>query len=192
VVTAATPEEAERLVGAFFAMKAARFREKGIGNVFAAVEVQAFFRTLFREALDEATPPFILHGLEVGGELVAINGCSVTPTSVVCEFGSIVDTGDNSSPGFFLDFSCIEEACGAGKALYDFSVGDEAYKRSWCDVETVQFDTLLPLTARGRAAWALEMARAHAVRLVKSNGALWSLVKLVRTKVAGGRSPQDD
>src|SRR5690606_35962981 len=119
--------------------------------------------------------------------LTAVNGCSITDNSIVCEFGGIRDDGNNSSPGYFLDFFCIEEACEAGKALYDFSVGDEAYKRSWCDVETWQFDTLLPLTAKGRALWAVEIARAHAVRLVKSNDALWSFVKQMRARIAGGK-----
>ena len=95
------------------------------------------------------------------------------------------ETGRGAVPRLLLRLPCIEDACNHGKAIYDFSVGDEPYKRSWCDVETWQFDTLLPLTAKGRAAWALATARAHAVRLVKSNAALWSLVKQLRTKVAG-------
>lgn len=180
-----TREDVDRLLGAFFAMKAARFSGKGIPNVFAPVEVQAFFRMLFQDALDCPEPPFILHGVEVAGTLRAINGCSVTGDSVVCEFGGICEGLGNASPGFFIDYHSIEQACQMGKALYDFSVGDEDYKRSWCDVETWQFDTMLPLTAKGRVAWACEMARAQAVRFVKSNDALWSLLKQLRAKVAG-------
>jgi CelD/BcsL family acetyltransferase involved in cellulose biosynthesis len=59
-------------------------------------------------------------------------------------------------------------------------------------VETWQFDTLLPLTAKGRVAWACEMARAQAIRLVKSNDALWSLLKQLRTRVAGGKPAAQD
>ena len=168
-------------------MKAVRFRGKGIPNVFAPVEVQTFFRLLFRDALETRPPPFVLHGLEVGGSLRAVNGCSVTEDSVVCEFGSICEGLANTSPGYFLDYACIEQACGDGRALYDFSVGDEDYKRSWCDVETWQFDTMIALTAKGRVAWACEMARAQAVRLVKSNEALWSLLKHLRVRVAGSK-----
>lgn len=185
LIEAASPEETDRLVDAFFDMKAVRFREKGIPNVFAPVEVQTFFRLLFRDAAEMKPAPFVLHGLEVGGVLRAINGCSVTQDSVVCEFGSICEGLANASPGYFLDYSCIEQACAEGKAFYDFSVGDEAYKRSWCDVETWQFDTMLALTAKGRVAWACEMARAQAVRLVKSNEALWSTLKLLRARVSG-------
>lgn len=185
LIEAKTREEADRLLDAFFAMKAARFAEKGIPNVFAPRDVQAFFRLLFGGAVELAQPPFLLHSIEVAGTLRAVNGCSVADHSIVCEFGGICEGIANTSPGFILDYHSIEEACSMGKAFYDFSVGDEEYKRSWCDVETWQFDTMLPLTARGRVIWAFEMARAQTVRLVKSNEALWSVLKQLRAKVAG-------
>ena len=185
LITAGTPEEAERLVTAFYGMKAARLLGKGIADVFAPIEVQTFFRLLFQGALDYPDPPFVLHGVEVGGTLLAINGCSVTRESFVCEFGGISEDLAGASPGFFIDYHSIDDACGAGKTLYDFSVGEEDYKRSWCDVETWQFDTMLPLTAKGRVAWGCEMARAKAVGFVKSNEALWSMLKQLRARVAG-------
>ena len=172
-------------------MKAARFAERGISNVFAPLEVQTFFRRLYSSSLVYGDRPFEVKGIEINGELVAVHGMSINEHSVVCDFGGIVEMGANLSPGFF-DYLCIEEACNAGKSLYDFSVGDEPYKRSWCDVETWQFDTLLPLTAKGRAAWAITTARGHAVRLIKSNAVLWSVLKQLRTKVAGTRSTPHD
>lgn len=189
LLLAGTTEEADRLIGAFFEMKAARLSGKGIANVFGSGEVQTFFRLLFQGALDYPEPPFILHGVEVAGTLRAVNGCSVTQESVVCEFGGISEGLANASPGYFLDYHSIEHASQEGKAIYDFSVGDEDYKRSWCDLETWQFETLLPLTAKGRVAWACEMARAQAVRFVKSNEPLWSLLKQLRTRVAGSPKP---
>lgn len=192
VIKASSPEEVDRLLDAFFMMKAARFAERGIPNVFAPLEVQTFFRRLYSSSLVYGDRPFEVKGIEINGELVAVHGMSINEHSVVCDFGGIVEMGANLSPGFFFDYLCIEEACNAGKSLYDFSVGDEPYKRSWCDVETWQFDTLLPLTAKGRAAWAITTARGHAVRLIKSNAVLWSVLKQSRTKVAGTRSTPHD
>lgn len=187
VITASTPEEVDSILDAYFEMKAARFAEKGIPNVFAPIEVQTFFRRLYSSCLHLPAHmrPFELRAVEVEGGLVAVHGMSHTPHSILCDFGGMRETAAAQCPGYFFDYLCIEDACNNGKTIYDFSVGDEPYKRSWCDVETWQFDTLLPLTAKGRAAWALATARAHAVRLVKSNAALWSLVKQLRTKVAG-------
>lgn len=188
VIIADTPEEVERMLDAFFVMRAARFRKMGIANnVFGSAQVQAFFRALFRDALKETPKPFVLHGLEVGGELRGVNGLSITPHSMVCEFVGIRDDDPQLSPGFFLDYACMEEACEDGKKLYDFSVGDDPAKRSWCDVETWQFDTLMPLTARGFLFWTYVRARARAVRFVKSNRLLWTLVRYVRQRKTEGR-----
>ncbi len=52
-IEARTPEEVSRLLDAFFAMKEFRFRKMGIANVFGDMEVQNFFRSLFRDALAE-------------------------------------------------------------------------------------------------------------------------------------------
>lgn len=185
VVRAKTPEDVERIVGEFFTIKSERFRKAGIADTFAAPEIRAFFRRLFTDALSVAPRPYELHALEVGGVIRAINGCSVTAHSVVCEFGGIRDDEPGTSPGFFLEYECISEACEEGKAIYDFSVGDEPYKRSWCDIETWQFDTLMPLTLKGRLLFAASLVRGRLVRAVKSSDRLWHLVKRLRATVAG-------
>lgn len=188
IIIADTQEEVDRLLDAFFVMRAARFRKMGItNNVFGSAHVQAFFRALFRNALNETPKPFVLHGLEVGGELRGVNGLSMTPHSMVCEFVGIRDDDPQLSPGFFLDYACMEEACEQGKKLYDFSVGDDPAKRSWCDVEIWQFDTLMPLTARGSLFLAWVRGRARAVRFVKSNRLLWALVRHIRRRKTEGR-----
>ena len=100
-------------------------------------------------------PPFVLHGLEVDGTLRAVTGSSRTSTRIICEFGTIADDDlAHASPGDFLFFENIAEACRQGLAVYDFSVGDEPYKRLWCDLETRHFDVIIPLSAKGRLlAW---------------------------------------
>lgn len=182
---AATPEEVERLISDFYRLKAARFRKRGIPDTFASAEVQSFFRQLFHDALQVEPVPFALQGIEVAGEIRGINGFSITDTSYVCEFCAIRDDDSTISPGFYLDYVGIEDACRRGKAIYDFSIGDDDYKRTWCDIETVQFDTLLPLSLKGRALSGAMKARASAVRLLKSNKRLWDTAKSLRTRLAG-------
>ena len=57
-IEAATPTETARLLAAFFAMKAVRFRKMGVADVFAPAEVQAFFHDLFTGALADMLRPF--------------------------------------------------------------------------------------------------------------------------------------
>lgn len=186
LVRAGKPEEVDALLSAFYVMKAERFRRMGIRNVFAGREVQAFFRELFREALDTPQPRFVLHGLEVGGKLRAVTGCSILGDRMTCDFSAITeDELASASPGDFLFFEDIREACRNGLAVFDFSVGDEPYKRLWCDIETHQQDVFLPLSRKGRALAFFQQELAVAKRAVKENPVVWAAVKRLRRGVAG-------
>lgn len=196
-IEANTPDEVNRLLDAFFAMKDIRFRKAGIHNVFGEPSVQSFFRRLFIGALSAVPRDFALHGLEVGGRLRAVTGSSRRGNTMICEFGAIVeDELANASPGDFLFFENIREACGNGSAVYDFSVGDELYKRLWCDLETQHMDALVPLTAKGRLL-ALQMRlRARAKAFIKNSPLVWKITKALRRRAAGqavaAREPADD
>ncbi len=187
-IQAATPEEVDRLLGAFFAMKAERFRAMGIPDVFGAPEVRAFFELLFTGALSDPARPFRLHGLEVGGTIRAVTGSSLAGDRLVCEFGAISDDElAAQSPGDFLFFENIAEACEQGLAQYDFSVGDENYKRLWCEIEVHYVDSLLPLTARGRLYAAWRRAAGQGKRLIKASGRMRHLIRVARRRAASLR-----
>ena len=111
---AQSADEVDRLLSAFFEMKAARFRKAGIADVFAQARVKAFFRKLFLDALPLAPKPYVLHGLEVGGKLRAVTGSSRTAGRLICEFSAIADDEiAHASPGEFLFFANIQEARGS-------------------------------------------------------------------------------
>jgi CelD/BcsL family acetyltransferase involved in cellulose biosynthesis len=193
LVSARTPEAVDTLLSAFFTMKAERFRRMGIRNVFAGREVQAFFRRLYREALDAPSPRFVLHGLEVGGELRAVTGCSVLGDRMTCDFSSISENGiASASPGDFLFFEDIKEACQNGLRVFDFSVGEQPYKRLWCDIETHQQDAFLPLSGKGRAMMLARRRLGAAKRALKKRPAVWAIVKrLQRVVVRGSRTASE-
>ena len=190
---ATTPEEVDRLISEFFVLKAARFRKRGIPDVFAPAEVQTFFRRLFLDALAHDPLPFDLYGLEVSGQIYNVKGFSHFEGGMVSEFCAMRDDDDvGLSPGFYMDYVLMEQAGAQGLTIYDFSVGDEEYKRSWCELETWLFDIVLPLTLKGRVLFGWKLARAKAVRSIKSNDRLWSLGKRLRTRLAGSHSPDQN
>ncbi|MEZ2332321.1 GNAT family N-acetyltransferase [Mesorhizobium sp. RCC_202] len=185
-IEARTPEEVDRLLGAFFEMKESRFAKMGIADVFSDKPVRAFFRALFADALAEERPSFLLHGLEVAGKLRAVTGSSRSGKRLICEFGAIAeDDLAFTSPGDFLFFDNIQEACELGFAVYDFSVGDEPYKRLWCDIEIQHFELLAPLTLKGRALAAALRQGTRAKAFIKNNPTAWKLTKMLRRKTAG-------
>ncbi|MDX8464141.1 GNAT family N-acetyltransferase [Mesorhizobium sp. VK23B] len=183
---ARTREEVDRLLGAFFDMKEVRFAKMGIANVFGDEGVRAFFRALFAGALAEERPSFLLHGLEVAGKLRAVTGSSHSGKRLICEFGAIAeDDLAFTSPGDFLFFDNIQEACEQGFDVYDFSVGDEPYKRLWCDIEVQHFEVLAPLTLKGRTLALGLRQGARAKAFIKNNPTVWKLTKMLRRKAAG-------
>jgi CelD/BcsL family acetyltransferase involved in cellulose biosynthesis len=181
-----TAGEIAVVVEIFLALKAERFRKLGIRDVFAEPEVRRFFHALFRESLAQDPPPFQLHCLEVAGKVRAVTGGCRLPDRMTCEFGAIVeDDLVHASPGDFLFHENIREACEQGFSLYDFSVGDEFYKRQWCDVEIHQADIMVPLTLKGRAYVAATQSVNAAKTAIKNNQRLWSAVKWLRRRGAG-------
>ncbi|MBZ9798185.1 GNAT family N-acetyltransferase [Mesorhizobium sp. ES1-4] len=189
-IEARSADEVERLLDAFFEMKEQRFRKMGIANVFGDDRTRAFFRGLFTQALAEDKPCFVLHGLEVAGKLRAVTGSSRSGRRLICEFGAIAeDDLSHTSPGDFLFFDNIQEACETGFAVYDFSVGDEPYKRLWCDIETQHLEVLVPLTLKGRALAAALRQGARLKAFVKNSPTIWKLAKTLRRKAIGQTAP---
>jgi CelD/BcsL family acetyltransferase involved in cellulose biosynthesis len=192
-IEATSPAEVARMLDAFFIMKEDRFRRAGIANVFGDAKLQAFFRALFTDALAASPPPFVLHGLEVDGKLRAVTGSSRFGKRLICEFGAIAeDELAHASPGDFLFFDNIREACAQGFSVYDFSVGDEPYKRLWCDIETRQIDVVVPLTPKGHAFAVSMRLKARLKAFVKTSPLIWKLTKALRKKAAGQPAPSAD
>lgn len=181
---AGTEHDVMRFLDAFFAMKAERFRAMGITDVFAEPKVQAFFRHLFVSSLGSGA--FSLAALEVGGKLRAVTGHSRCGDRLICEFGAIAnDQMAMHSPGDFLFYENIKEACEETFLIYDFSVGDEPYKRAWCDIELRQADVVVPLTTRGRIFSRWLNAKSSLKGHIKSNAVIWPLAKRLRRLVRG-------
>ncbi len=193
MIEAATDAEVDRILSEFFVLKAARFKTLGLKDVFADAGTQTFFRNLFKSGLAGEPRPFVLNALEVGGKIRAITGSSRVADRIVCEFGAIAsDDLGHASPGEFLFYDNIRRACEEGRAVYDFSVGDEYYKRLWCNIEERQFDVRIPVSMSGRLLGGALGAAARAKRAIKSNPVLWSAIKKVRRSKAGAAEAETD
>ena len=190
---AQTPEDVAEILSLFYVMKAERFRKLGVPDVFAPPGVQAFFGRLFADALSLSPKPFVLHSLEVGGKVRAITGSSIAGDRLICEFGAIIeDELAVASPGEFLSFANIREACADGYDIYDFSVGDEPYKRLWCNIETRHFDLTIPVSAKGRLLAAALGAESRVKRAIKGNKMIWALAKRLRKKTIAAPATTDE
>jgi CelD/BcsL family acetyltransferase involved in cellulose biosynthesis len=102
------------------------------------------------------------------------------------------DDGETSrfGPGAAHLRDLLRYAIEHGLHRFDFTIGDERYKREWSDVTSSLYDYMVAATVRG---WP-EVARARAARslkrFIKQNETLWTLFSKVRS-VFGSRAATD-
>ncbi|WP_420409033.1 GNAT family N-acetyltransferase [Hoeflea sp.] len=185
-ITGDDDEQAMRLLETFLKQKPTRLAAQGLPNVFADPGVRSFLARLAmsRNATGEAA--LELHGIELaGGEhegtIIAVAGLTRKHGHVTCQFGSIDENiAADASAGELLFYRMIERSAAAGEQVFDFGVGDQLYKRSWCPVRTDLVDCYLPLTLRGRLAAPLIAASISAKRVIKASPTLKRAAAFVR------------
>jgi len=182
----ADTSEQHTLLDRFFQQKAERFSGSGLPDVFQPKEVRQFFHDLIDHSVGESNYPLRMHALRLHGEnegaVVAISGLSRKGGHILCQFGSIDDKlCPDASPGELLFWLMIEEACQAGAKVFDFGVGDQPYKHSWCPQTTVAQDILLPITQKGRLAMPVLHNLARLRIAVKRNPQLYATAQKVRS-----------
>ena len=188
VITAASVDETDRLFDSFVSMKAQQFQKMGLTDVFADPSVQSFYRKLFRTRSSNGSRQFILHGLEVGGAIRAVTGSSLDTDRIVCDFAAFADDElAQASPGEFLFFQNMKHACDTGLKYFDFSVGDERYKRLWQPLEMHQFDTTVPLSARGRILGSAARAKNAVKRAAVDSPRIRKAVKDLRAGIGAAK-----
>lgn len=184
-VIATTPEDKAALLDLFFQQKAVRFAALGLPDVFRDEETKAFFHALVQVKGDGRHAPLKLHALRLKGEheghIAAIAGLSLNGDHVLCQFGSIDESrAADTSPGEFLFWLMIEQSNQEGYALFDFGVGDQLYKRSWCAAETTLHDLLIPVSGLGRAARTVELGVIHAKAFIKRHRWIYNAIQKLR------------
>lgn len=193
-VVARETSEAHALLETFFHQKAARFEAHGLPDVFQDAKTRAFFRQLAQRGQAADGQLLELNAIrlkdEHEGRILAIAGLSRKGDHVICQFGSIdEEIAADSSPGELLFYRIIERLCLEGVALFDFGIGDQPYKRSWCTIETRLRDIVLPVTLRGYLAANFYRGAMLAKRLIKTNKASYAFVQRLRQRCQSVQKP---
>jgi CelD/BcsL family acetyltransferase involved in cellulose biosynthesis len=81
----------------------------------------------------------------------------------------------------------LRHAIDSGFERFDFTVGDEPYKRDWSDTEMRLCDYLAATTVRGWLVMARMLAYRRTKRFIKQTPALWSLFSRARSFAASLR-----
>lgn len=183
-----TPEadEVPSTLGTLFTQKSQAFAYMGVADIFARPGHQDFFRIL---ATDPASRQLVhVSRLDVGGTYAAVNLGLVFRGTYYHVLASY-DGGDVSrfGPGAAHLHELMGYAIGRQCTVFDFTIGDEPYKRDWCDTELMLFDHLAAATPRGWPLVALSRAKSGLKRAIKQTPALWALHIMVRSSLASLR-----
>jgi len=182
------PDQQDELLDLFFEQKATRFKEAGLPDVFDDAPTRAALHHLLRQQANDGFDVTLrIHALRLKGEhdghIAAIAALSRKGDHVICQFASIDESlVAEASPGELLFWLMIERLHREGAALFDFGIGDQTYKRSWCPVETTQHDLFLPISTAGHAAALVQRSVTRAKAAIKGNRQLYAFIQQLRAR----------
>jgi CelD/BcsL family acetyltransferase involved in cellulose biosynthesis len=181
--------DAAHTMDVLIAQKGRALTRMGVENFLARPGYREFF-------LDLATDPALAGFVHVGHMTV---GSTIAATSFGLIHGgcyylmlSSYDDGELAKfgPGRAHLHELLRRAIGRGLGYFDFTVGDESYKREWSDVELRLYDHTAAATMRGLPAAAVTTGYRRAKRLIKQTPALWRAFSKARGAVGAIRRAQ--
>ncbi len=174
-------DEAEAAIGEFISLKEQRFAELGISDVFACRNADTFIRKIAKTPTVSGINPLVLFILKIGGKTRAIFAGGVIGKTINGQLNAIsVDELSRIGPGELLLHLAAKELAEDGFDTFDLGVGNERYKRSWCQHELVTRTTIVALTPMAIPLAAFDRALHGLKRSVRNNPFLWKFIKTLR------------
>ena len=151
----------------------------GVNNIFKRSGALEFFKDV---ATDPAMHDVVHMGkLEVGATMAATSmGLRLGGTYCLVLSSYIDSELSRLGPGRTHLHELLRHAIDEGMRLFDFTVGDEPYKRDWSDKEMKLYDHLSAVTLRGRLVVAAVMAFRKTKRFIKRTPLLWRAYSTLR------------
>jgi CelD/BcsL family acetyltransferase involved in cellulose biosynthesis len=190
-LTFVTPADAADILhtlDTLMAQKARSFAHMGVANLFAKPGHADFYRAL---ATDPATRPLVhVSRLDVGTTAAAVN-LALTYRGCYYHLLASYDDGELSrfGPGAAHLHDLLLYAIDHGFKVFDFTIGDERYKRDWCDTELKLYDYIAPVTWRGALVAAPMLAGQRLKRWIKQTPAVWSAFSAARAFIGSLARP---
>jgi CelD/BcsL family acetyltransferase involved in cellulose biosynthesis len=173
-----------RLLDQFFTIKPARMALSNLPNVFADDATKEFIRSACMAKIPGGGRAIELHALECDDELISIFATVADGDRFSTMFNTYtISENARYSPGLILLRNMIDHFGERGYTAYDFGVGSEEYKMTFCKEDEPLVDSFIPLTARGRFAALGLSSLTHAKRLVKQNPVLMQMAQLLRSAI---------
>jgi CelD/BcsL family acetyltransferase involved in cellulose biosynthesis len=187
-VNPASDSETLRTLDTLMAQKARSFAHMGVANLFAKPGHAEFYRAL---ATDPATRQLVhVSRLDVGATAAAVN-LGLIYRDCYYHLLASYDDGDVSrfGPGAAHLHDLLHYAIDRGLRIFDFTIGDERYKRDWCDTELKLYDYIAPATWRGALVAMPMLAALRLKRWIKQTPVLWNAFSAARAFIGSLARP---
>jgi CelD/BcsL family acetyltransferase involved in cellulose biosynthesis len=177
-------DELPATMDTLIAQKSRAFERMGVPNMFARGGHAAFYRDLAQ------SQRALVHvsRLDVGDTMAAVN-LGLTFGDCYYHILASYDDGEVSrfGPGAAHLRELLQYAIRRGCKRFDFTIGDESYKRDWCESEQQLFDHSAAVTLRGLPSAAVAMAWGRTKRAIKHSAWAWTLTQRLRAMAAALR-----
>lgn len=189
---ATTPVESARIIEAFLAQKAERFRTMGVPDPFAEPAMRIF---LERAALDDGSgrPAIELYALDLAGTCVAtyVGATQGERFSGMATSFDMASETVKTSPGELLLSELIRLKAREGVAVFDLGVGEARYKTTFCDDHDDLVDSFLPLTFKGRLFARIARTKRDLKRRIKRSPLALKIAHRISGWLGGKKSEEE-
>ncbi|HZL40183.1 MAG TPA: GNAT family N-acetyltransferase [Pseudolabrys sp.] len=179
LINPAAGAETDGTLKTLMVQKSRSFARMGVDNLFARPGHAEFYRAI---ATDPATRHMVhVSRLDVGAVPAAIN-LGLSYRDCYYHLLASYDDGEVSrfGPGAAHLHDLMQFAIERGLKIFDFTIGDERYKRDWCDTELKLFDVIAAENWRGEFVAMPMLAKQRLKRWIKHTPVLWSAVSGLR------------
>jgi CelD/BcsL family acetyltransferase involved in cellulose biosynthesis len=187
MATPVVPEDSLATLDVLIAQKRRAFARMGVPDIFARPGYPEFYTDLVSRA------PALVHvsRLQIGPAYAATNLALVFRGRYYHVLASYDDgPAARFGPGAAHLRELMRYAIERGCDTFDFTIGDEPYKRDWCDTELKLYDHVAAMTPRG---WLVAGPMALARRLkrtIKQSPFLWDAITRLRAATGSAKSPR--
>jgi CelD/BcsL family acetyltransferase involved in cellulose biosynthesis len=178
-VTPTDDADIRRTLDIMMAQKARAFAHMGVRNLFARPGYAEFYRAV---ATDPAMRPFVhVSRLDVGATPAAVN-LGLIDRGCYYHLQASYDDGEISrfGPGAAHLHDLLHYAIDRGLTVFDFTIGDERYKRDWCDTELTLYDAVMAASWRGALLATPMRAALRLKRWIKQTPTVWKAFSAAR------------
>jgi CelD/BcsL family acetyltransferase involved in cellulose biosynthesis len=180
-VEPATDSERLHSIDTLMQLKARSFERMGVANLFARSGYADFYRAVSCTSIAHVSR------LDIGEQPGAINLGLMARERYYHVLASYTDDPELTrlGPGTVHLMEMMANAIRRDCTVFDFTIGDEPYKRDWCDGRETLYDHMSSRTPIGALAVASRRAAMHVKRTIKENPALWNAFYKLRAAFGG-------